>query len=745
MSKGVDLRKKGQSLELLYLSEFHNHFSDRTSRLSDISYKFHDKNAGKSLKSNPATVGRETKLEEILRPYRLIEKRKASKFVNRGKSAIRSKRLEALFQIEARENEAAKVIQKFWRRTQILLPWRHAVKCVLLVTQIQRRVRGYLTRKAIAKWYRLRVIVATDWQAMVRKVLQNKRTKIQLQLEAKSAICIQRIFRGFLCRYYQKVTKRNAASVLIQRVWRGVVGRCLADKVWLNKIVVVIQACARRMLARHQVRRQAKDLRHAALAIQSKYRQWKAFKYVGSLFFEREVQYREESITRHGAGINWAEDELVRLAKRLNKAKIVAKVNTLLNEMYASFEDIHHQQRNLVDLKRQAETLSPRSLQMGYAQSLTEDIKNGRAKLTQDKLRTLFIHARDLGRLDSVLDSKVEDIGSVVENRDRLNRWKEAELRELHDMVIMHRTAGKAKALRVSIADERRKWKVLFYTRDGKPDKRRPPGKKWAADVFAGAEKATYCGGHDIDLLANLRQRGGEQTRGTTHSVDATTAEYGLQIYIDQVNQYERLLDPITSIMKDFMNGARGHTGFGQEGLKAGAALESLDQSSREFGEESGLRTGSMLEDASSRHPLLARMHKKQSFSPVVEMFSATPSVLSDMSYSFVSSDRYDSDYSAEDDEFRPSHPHTPPRPSSQVSRDFNSSFNAMTVTTAQTFSVRSFSSESTRGIASPSWKRNPRPTKKSVIPWTLLDNLDADKRKFDKFKELTKTDFRFL
>jgi hypothetical protein len=116
---------------------------------------------------------------------------------------------------------------------------------------------------------------------------------------------------------------------------------------------------------------------------------------------------------------------------------------------------------------------------------------------------------------------------------------------------------------RIAIAEEKRRWQVLYYTRDGKPDKNRRPGRPWTQSVFAGPEKAIYSGGVGVDLLANTRKM---KKTGSVKSVSNTINQISLQTYLDEVQLYEHLLDPLTSIMQNTMGGGgpSGPAGAGQ-------------------------------------------------------------------------------------------------------------------------------------------------------------------------------------
>ena len=45
------------------------------------------------------------------------------------------------------------------------------------------------------------------------------------------------------------------------------------------------------------------------------------------------------------------------------------------------------------------------------------------------------------------------------------------------------------------VAEQRRKWRVKFYTQSGKPDKKRVIGRPWNSDVLAGPDRDVFCAG----------------------------------------------------------------------------------------------------------------------------------------------------------------------------------------------------------------------------------------------------------
>jgi hypothetical protein len=119
-------------------------------------------------------------------------------------------------------------------------------------------------------------------------------------------------------------------------------------------------------------------------------------------------------------------------------------------------------------------------------------------------------------------------------------------------------------------------FKYIFL--GGKPDKR---------SKIAGPEKGTYCGGYGVNLLANLNSKNTEKNGkllelGSTESLDRTFEKVTLQTYIDQVNTYEQILNPLSVILEKGL-GAGGpdylgaeDLGWGPEGAQLGYFIVGL-------------------------------------------------------------------------------------------------------------------------------------------------------------------------
>lgn len=98
---------------------------------------------------------------------------------------------------------------------------------------------------------------------------------------------------------------------------------------------------------------------------------------------------------------------------------------------------------------------------------------------------------------------------------------------------------------------------VHYYTPNGKPDKLRRPGRKWEPEAYAGLDKMTYCSATDVDLFAMNKssKKGFGKKEGSIESVQEKLNEVTLQTYLQQIQEYEILLNPLMNIMKSSLGG----------------------------------------------------------------------------------------------------------------------------------------------------------------------------------------------
>jgi hypothetical protein len=525
------------------------------------------------------------------------------------KAEQNANQLEVLFEVQRRENEAARRIQISWRRTRILLPWRKAVRMMMAIVTIQRRARGMITRNLVAKWFFMRNSFAIEIQARTRRQLSNLKLRPKLAHERQMAIRIQRIARGMLARKRALKLLQELAATRIQALWRGCVDRSRADRTWLNKSIITIQNAARRKLALNRYQAERGRLSRAAVIIQRQFRSYQAAITIGEKLFTRELKYRNNCIKTLVSEAELCNEKIERIMDRAVRNQVKEKAVAAQAALQVQEQVVYGLENDLSELIHQRETLSPRAIEQGFDEELDRNIAEYRIKLTQGKMHCLFHLQREMHIADTHLEHQVADLEDWAGVRNRVEKYSMQEYDDRRHVTYHRDITARRKAKQRAMAEERRAWQVLFYTRDGKPDKKRRPGKPWDASVYAGAERATYCGGANVDLLAFVKQQsqanannstakkkntkkkkkgkatgigiGEDGNKDLAESVKSTVEQVSLQTFLDEVKVYEELLDPISSILEKNTGLAPDsrppvELGWGPEGAHLAEALKNL-------------------------------------------------------------------------------------------------------------------------------------------------------------------------
>ena len=405
-----------------------------------------------------------------------------------------------------------------------------------------------ITRKWVARWFNSRNNTIGGMQAVYRGYVSNKALKPKLALEWISTIQIQRICRGRFGRIKADRIKYGMAAERIQASWRGVVARAKSDKKWLNRVVVPIQTMVRGKLARHILVDLRVEYNAAALMLQKRFRCYVAKQRVGNMLRNREVEYRIDSIALLTNDEEWVQEKIEKMIRRLLRRDFQGMAENNLKKMLDGFQEIYDTENDLAEMNRQKEILSPRAISQGYYQEMNTNCISLRERCTKEKTKQLFQTSSRYWESDALVASNMHEIEEVAAARAKLGHYRDTENAERGEREMEREQLYRKRMSRQSVAEERRRWQVHYYTPDGKPDKKRKPGCVWAADVYAGQDKDTYSAAN-VDIFAEMPDSNTSKP-GSEESIKQTVDCMSLQTYLQEVNAYEQILQPITDIMQ---------------------------------------------------------------------------------------------------------------------------------------------------------------------------------------------------
>ena len=479
---------------------------------------------------------------------------------------MKSVLMERMFEVERRETQAANVIQSFWHtyliRKQLIENFQKGKK----IKVIQALVRGMITRKWLALWYKNRFLMIIQWQARCRRHLSNKRLKPKLEAEDAASIKCQKGVRMFLAKCVAYWKRLDVATERIQCMWRGCVARARCDKMWLDKQTTVMQAFIRHTMAKKKFVEEKAEMDESAAMIERCWRGFWARRRKNELLYGRETEQRQNQVRLLASEEQFQADYVRLLRKRLNRLGLDEKNEELLQKVNDMYNYVEEQEFSYMELVRQRDQVSPRAIEQGWVEELTTNIKDHRNWITKYKLECLFDTGLEQRGVNEEYERRMKMIRAAERRQALYSKWREEELeqiwaRQQRLVYEMEDTWNRQK-----IADERRKWSVKFFKASGKPDKLRRPGRPWDSAAFAGTDRQTFtCG--DTDLFAY--NDGGEKLRvGSNESIAKIMQKLQLQSYHNQVQQYEALLKPLASNMQTAMTNGKDQVAISEEALE---------------------------------------------------------------------------------------------------------------------------------------------------------------------------------
>lgn len=535
---------------------------------------------------------KEKKSKQLIKSLNVYESHnraiKLSKLPPKIYPLVNSHEVDEVFERERIENQAAKKIQKAYIHSCVIHKLRRVFLCMAMAVRIQKHMRGYLIRKRVAEWFVKKSSLMIKWQCRIRRWLSNKHLEITFFQERNAAIIIQSMIRKKIAYIYVYKKKRNLAAIRIQCLWRGICSRIRSDRIWLNHVVIPIQVLIRKMVSRMRYKRIHKEMNTAALQIQKCFRSWRSIQNLSKKLNQREDIYREYTLAMLTAEEEWADDTILKLSHRLDKKEVRNKLQIVTNDYQKAIEDIHFKENDYLELRRQRDILSARAIQQGWLGELDTNIVTTRNEITAFKMKLIFKKQVLLNSLDTQLTEKVEEIESIARYRDMISDCREQEIEDNRIRNFYRNSTQLRKSKRQAIANEKRKWMVKFYTQNGKPDKLRRPGRKWEPEAFAGPEKMTYCSASGVNLMVGNQERAKGIKEGSKESVEQVINELSLQTYLQQVQHYENLLNPIYGVMQGALGGKPGslhpaESGWGPIGDQLPEALENINAIPKEW------------------------------------------------------------------------------------------------------------------------------------------------------------------
>jgi len=423
-----------------------------------------------------------------------------------AKKVLRARLMEDLFERQRKETMAALKIQKLLRRYKRRMLFYQWLETKDQASSIQKIWRGYKTRRTIVRWWARRIFLVTKIQAVLRGMFTRERLKYYPRQAHAAATKIQKVVRGLASRKRYLLKHRHHSAVAIQRVWRGSVDRSKVDTHWLTLRVIAMQKIVRGHLGRIRFLGLVAAMHPAAADIQRIFRARNANRLRNKLLYKRSISQRLNMISALRADAEYFDDALALAQRRLAESPLEADIKEHQIKERKHYDKVYEAEFSYLKFKRELMRLSPRAIKQNFTEDLEINIKKSRKQITNEKLETLFRTSREARRLEESLIPKRQEIEDLQNMKEYLDEWRQFELKELWANANEQKWRAKRRIAVKRRAEQKRRWKVLYYTQSGKPDKKRRYGHAWDPSCFKVNHCSSrwwrwWCGGADAAVV----------------------------------------------------------------------------------------------------------------------------------------------------------------------------------------------------------------------------------------------------
>ena len=412
---------------------------------------------------------------------------------------IRSKAMETLFEIERRQVVASIRIQRAWKKFLRLKFWKLYLIKVAAATKIQKIIRGSVVREFVRRWYKRKTFLVTLACSIARGALVRKQWRIQKHLEYLGSVLIQRIGRGWMARRRQLRVRKQRASENIQRVWRGVVARARADRMWLNKQVMLIQRIVRGHLGRKRHVALVARIDNAIRLLQRVYRGMLARHVRSEMLWERETAERTALITMLRNEDEYYSHLVAEQRKKVVMSNFDAKARRARQNLDKSRDNVYGCEFDYLGFVDERRAVSPRAIRQGFTDALEENVDDWRRRVTRAKVECLFDHELTLRKVQEEQLKETTKLENIEYRFQTIQEERQWALTSLWRRNSERKWQEETREKQVKVASQKRKWRINFFTKTGKPDKQRRAGHPWAEGAFADeSHDSFYLGGADL-------------------------------------------------------------------------------------------------------------------------------------------------------------------------------------------------------------------------------------------------------
>ena len=145
--------------------------------------------------------------------------------------------------------------------------------------------------------------------------------------------------------------------------------------------------------------------------------------------------------------------------------------------------------------------VSPRAIRQGFTDALDDNVHDWRKRVTRAKVECLFEAELTLRQTEEARKREMDKQEKIEVRFQQVQEQRQWALTSLWRRNSERKWQEETREKQVRVASQKRKWRINFFTKTGKPDKQRRAGHPWEDGAFADASHDTFfLGGADLML-----------------------------------------------------------------------------------------------------------------------------------------------------------------------------------------------------------------------------------------------------
>ena len=173
-------------------------------------------------------------------------------------------------------------------------------------------------------------------------------------------------------------------------MWRGVVSRARADRMWLNKQVILIQRIARGHLGRKRYKKMVMRADSSIRLLQRVYRGMMARNIRSEKLWKRETSERTALVVMLRNEDEYLSGKVAGQRKKTLQGDFENRLRRARQDLDKARDEVYGSEFDYLGFVNERRAVSPRAIKQGFTDALDKNIEDWRQRVTDAKVDCIF-------------------------------------------------------------------------------------------------------------------------------------------------------------------------------------------------------------------------------------------------------------------------------------------------------------------------------------------------------------------